>query len=243
MLALLSKSWRFTPGESTPLFSQCRPCLQDRVMRLPTKLYSSSAASQKLDQVTLHDFKRVLALRKKVERCDGADLLYDRERYAQKPRRAGIDGSIFASTLKGLKLGYESSEILSEICHREFRKEGIDSKAPEWIKKMHRENLDRGITFYGELLPVISRFEALLAADAAAQQPVLTREERGALGDTFRELLWLLRWRQRFVSAILIVFLLLVARVAGWLWSLGKRSMPGKERDFLELYQEYDDVE
>ena len=243
MLALLSKSWKFTPGGSTHLFSQCRPCLQGPVVRLPTKLYSSSAASQKPDKVTLHDFKRVLALQKKIKRYDAADLLYDRPRYARKLLREGINHSSIANALKGLELGYESNEILLEICNREFRKEVIDSKTPEWIKKVHREHLDRGIKFCGELSPIISRFEALLAADAAAQRPLLTSEERGALSDNCRLLLRWLRWRERFLSAILIAVLLLAAWVARWLWRLGKRSMPEKERDFSEFHEEHDDVE
>ena len=256
MLALFSKSWKPTRSASshTPsqLLPQFRPCSSGYVAYLPGRYYSYPAG-QKPDSATLHKFKRVLALRRKFELCDGVDILHNQHRYVMKLINQGFTPRNVVPTLsqavwKAATVYSEYHEIVSEICKTEHRKKQkekeieLESKmgpdTPPWLKNLLCGHPDHSL-MYSQLVPIVSHFETLLEVDAAQQRPSLNGQEREAVKDVLKEHLDHHRWESRLGTALFLLFASLCAGGYYWLDHWVERH----PRDFKELHAWDDDVE
>ena len=149
------------------------------------------------------------------------------------------------NTWKGLQLDMEHSDILSEMCEVEHRKKMKRMEA-DTLPELKRVSQELPM-LYHDLVQVVSRFEALLEADAAQQRPLLNSQERGAIKDALKEYLGSQRWsaRIRLAWALAICSLMVWGShwYTKWVWTLRKRSVSGREGDSSELHIWDDDVE
>ncbi len=101
-----------------------------------------------------------------------------------------------------------------------------------------------GPSSYVELLPVTSRLEKLLEADAAQQQPLLNSHERGTLADVLKEYV---RWRRRERRQAGVVLLVILAACIWIYWpensssngsgegdTVTEKKLPRREGNFAE---------
>ena len=132
MSSLSSKIWKASGSAHLAsrmlLLSRGRPYFPIRVARVPIKFYSSPT-SQKPDEVILHKFKRIAALRQDLERCDGFQFLHNTWQHTDKLRREANKGkSIFkdksiptlASSIawEFVVLEREYIKIVMEMCEK-----------------------------------------------------------------------------------------------------------------------------
>ena len=146
----------------------------------------------------------------------------------------------------------EYHDIVSEMCKTEYRKkqkekekelEGeMGSDTPPWLKNLICGHPDHSL-MYNELVPIVSQFETLLEADAAQQRPSLNGQERQAIKDVLKEHLDRHRRASRQATAVIQVFVSLIAGELYWLHDWFERHPREGERDFKELHAGDDDVE
>lgn len=184
-------------------------------------------------------------------------MLHNPRQHANKLRREGIgDEPIYtrvsSAAWECIELEKEYTRIVTEMCEEVNRgnlKE-LDSKlsdAPGGLRSNFR-GYSKECVLYHELLPIVSRLEVLLDADAAQERPVLNSKERGAVRDVLREHLR----SRRQAGRILLMLILAMISLAGWgyyswsaEWGLGphNKSSPARKGDFSELHRCGEDVE
>lgn len=217
MLTVLSKSWKATRSQPKRLLPQFGSCLPNPVAHVPTR-FCTNAAGQKLDEVTLRNFRHILALRREYER-----VFQDRQRY-----------DLSYVIVKRWKLHFKCNENLSRICKIEYRKQ-MRPKAFSYRKAFYREHLRSGPVFYQQLLPVVSRLEALLEADAAQQQPCLDSRARQTLRAMLKGHLEMQRLAQRTLSAMCLAVVSLLIWGYRRLGGQKEKNMPQREEDFTKV--------
>ena len=220
--------------------------------------FYSTPASQRPDKAIFYNLKRIAALRQDLERFDGVDLLYHQVRYvakyAAKKHREGIDAKdIWTNTKKAVDLESQYREIVSEMCQKEDveKRKAIAAELGDDNPKLKAALLwdhSKLLLFYYELLPIISRFEALLEADAAQQRPLLNSQERSAVRDVLKEYLKSERRSRR--KGLILTFAIISLTGWGyyhwsvkWHWGSHGRSSPGRKGDFSELHKPDEYVE
>lgn len=218
---------------------------------MPIKLYSNPT-SQKPDKATLHKFKRIAALRQDLERCDAFQILHHPRRHANKLIREGIkEEPIYRSASSAAwefaELKRQYIEIVTDMCEK-VNEEKLKEMASKLPDSPSAREYSKQRVLYQELVPTVSRFEALLEADAAQERPVLNSRDRGAIRDVLREHL---KTQGRYGRIRLtLIFAMVSLAVWGYYslptqWRLGSHERSSSERtgDFSELHTRDEDVE
>ncbi len=134
MFALFARSCKLTPSGPARLYPQHRPCLQNSAVGALTEFYSNEGVDR-LNEATLENFKRAIALRQEIERFKAQ--LQD----SQKPPREG------RLALTRLKMSYH--RFLQEMCTTEYRKHArpLPPEPSKLVKVLHRLGANIGSQF------------------------------------------------------------------------------------------------
>lgn len=147
--------------------------------------------------------------------------------------------TVIANAWKIFELVPEHNDILSEMCKAErrkkenFRGSSEDPEIKETLQRLSDQFSDRPVLYHAAV-PIVSRFEAMLDADAAQQRPLLSSQERTILKDVLKEYLRL----RRFFSWVRLTLMLAVTSLMCWgfyryvKWDSNPkaRKFPEKER-------------
>lgn len=180
-------------------------------------------------------------MRKEFERRDGVDIIYHPLRHAHKKIREGITyKDSMTNKSKVLKLVSEYSDILSELRYTERKKEDQDweataTDAPQWFKRSRWQKSEL-LVYHSEAVRIVSRFEAMLDADAVQQRPLLNSQERTTVKDVLKEDLEMRKWARRVALALVLamVYLMCWGSYRFMVWHA--RRFPEKEREISESH-------